>query len=41
MFVAIFDHNDRVLRVGGRIVKAALPTEMIHQRILPRKHFVT
>ena len=36
-----FDHNDRVLRVGGRIVKGALPTEMIHQCILPRKHFVT
>ena len=36
-----FDHNNQVLRVGGRIVKAALPTEMIHQCILPRKHFVT
>ena len=36
-----FDHNDRVLWVDGRIVKGALPTEMIQQCILPRKHFVT
>ena len=28
-----FDHDDRVLRVGGRIVKSSLPGNAIHQYI--------
>ena len=36
-----FDRNERVLRVGGRIIKLSLPTETIHQCILPKTHFVT
>ena len=36
-----FDSYDKVLRVGGRIVKSTLPLETIHQLILPKSHFVT
>ena len=36
-----FDQSTRVLRVGGRIVNAALPDETIHQYILPKSGRVT
>ena len=36
-----FDQSTRVLRVGGRIVNAALPDETIHQYIIPKSGRVT
>ena len=36
-----FDQSTRVLRVGGRIVNAALPNETIHQYIIPKSGRVT
>ena len=35
-----YDHNECVLRVGGRIVKSRLPIEAVHQYKLPKACYV-
>ena len=39
--LVFYDDHEKVLRVGGRIIKASLPSETVHQYVLPKSHFIT
>ena len=39
--LVFYEDHEKVLRVGGRITKASLPSETVHQYVLPKSHFIT